>query len=321
MTTVQACGLRHAADVNFNDAKSASKWERLATVCITRARDALNQPTGTYTKVHRDTMSDLLKAMLVTHGSIGKLLEGGSESPQSVDALVLARLQVEGLFSMCLLVESSDWVDAFPGDGWKKQFVRYLLFKYETECLPRFGPNAHVPERLRLVEFAGVCNVTLAQMHTVEHQQTAMPMPAGMAEESIQDFPTPGKTIRKLPAGSSKRRMLERLYMDYKYLCSFAHGLQAANMAKSVYDVRSRERQIFTEAEIEANFQQDVNTSARVYSLLSIVQAVAELWPLYPNDMEIVSGVTDAWNDLLGSNFVVNAVWNIRTRALLGVLG
>ncbi len=71
MTTVQACGLRHAADINFNDAKSASKWERLTTVRVTRARDALKQPTGTYTKVHRDTMSDLLKAMLVTHGSIG----------------------------------------------------------------------------------------------------------------------------------------------------------------------------------------------------------------------------------------------------------
>lgn len=52
-------------------------------------------------------------------------------------------------------------------------------------------------------------------------------------------------------------------------------------MAKSVYDVRSPERRMFTEAEIEKNFQQDVNTSARAYSLLSIVQAVAELRPLY----------------------------------------
>ncbi len=77
MTTVQSCGLRHATDINFTDGKSASKWERLATVCITRARDALKQPTGTYTKVHRDTISDLIRSMLVTHGSIGKLLEGG----------------------------------------------------------------------------------------------------------------------------------------------------------------------------------------------------------------------------------------------------
>ena len=115
--------------------------------------------------------------------------------------------------------------------------------------------------------------------------------------------------------------MLERLHMDYKHLCSFTHGLQAANMAKSVFDVRSPERKMFTEAEIEKNFQEDVNTSARAYSLLSMVQAVAELQPLYPNDMELVSGVTEAWSDLLGSNFVVNVVWNIRTKALLGVIG
>ena len=68
MTTVQSCGFRHLADINFNDEKSASKWDGLATVCITRAQEALKEPTGTYTKVHRDTMSDLLKAMLVTHG-------------------------------------------------------------------------------------------------------------------------------------------------------------------------------------------------------------------------------------------------------------
>jgi len=320
MTTVQSCGLRHATDINFNDVKSASKWERLATVCITRARDALKQPTGTYTKVHCDTISDVIKAMLVTHGSIGKLLEGGSRSPQSVDALALALLQVEGLFSMCLLVENSDWVDAFLRDGWKKQFVRYLLLRYETECLPRFGPNAHTPELSRLRKFAGVCKVTVAQMHTVEHQQTGMPMPAGMAEKKITDFPTPGGTIPKLPAGS-KRRMLERLHMDYKHLCSYAHGLQAANMAKSVYDVRSPERQMFTEKEIEKNFQEDVNTAALGYSLLSMVQAVAELRPLYPKDMTLVAGVTDAWTDLLGSTFAVNAVWDIRTKALLGVIG
>ena len=320
MSTVHSSGQRHVADINLSDSKSASKWKRLATTCVARARDALKRPTGPYSKVQRDTMSDLVQAMLVTHGSIGKLLEGGSESPQSVDALALARLQVEGLFSMCLFTEKSDWVDVFLRDGWKKQFVRYLLFKYETECLPRFGPNAHVPELSRLVKFSGVCNVSLAQMHTVEHQQTGMPMPTGMPQEKIPEFPTPGGVVGKLPAGS-KRKMLERLHLDYTYLCSFAHGLQAANMAKSVYDVRSSERQMFTEAEIEQNFQQEVNTSARAYSMLCIVQAVAELWTLYPSDMEIVAGVTDAWNDLLGATFVVNAVWNIRTKALLGVIG
>src|SRR5580700_5020322 len=75
-STVQKSGYRHTQDIDLDGQKSAGKWESLATVCISRARDALIQPTGTYTKVHRDTISDLLRALLVTQGSIGKLLEG-----------------------------------------------------------------------------------------------------------------------------------------------------------------------------------------------------------------------------------------------------
>lgn len=129
MSTVRTVGYRHIEDIQFNATRSASKWDRLATVCVTRAHNALKNPSGSYTKVHRDTMGDLLRATLTTHGSIGKLLEGGSESPQSVDALALARLQLEGLFSICLLTESSEWVDTFIRDGWKKQFTRFLLFR------------------------------------------------------------------------------------------------------------------------------------------------------------------------------------------------
>jgi hypothetical protein len=236
-----------------------------------------------------------------------------------VDALALARLQLEGLYSMCLLTEGSQHVDALLRDGWKKQFVRYLLFKRETQGLPRFGPNALVPELSRLIKFAGVCGVSETQLRTVDHRETGMPMPAGMNEEPIPTFPTPGKVAPLVSAGT-KRRMLERLHMEYVHLCSFAHGLPAANMAKSVYDARSPERALFSEAQIEKTFEQEVNTPARVYSLLSIVQAVAELKPLYPNDMDLVSSTTNAWIDMLDSQFVVNAVWHIRTKALLGAL-
>jgi hypothetical protein len=144
-------------------------------------------------------------------------------------------------------------------------------------------------------------------------------MPGGMAEDPIPDFPTPGKTIRRLAAGS-KRTMLERLYLDYRHLCSFAHGLQGGNMAKTVYDTRSSERRLFSEADIQKTFDAEVNTPARVYSLLSIVQSVAELKALYPNDMELVSSTTNAWIDMIDSQFTVNAVWNLRTKDLLGAI-
>lgn len=244
---------------------------------------------------------------------------GGSESPQSVDALALARLQLEGLFAVCLLTESSTWVDVYLGDAWKKEFIRYLLVHFETECLPRFPPDTFVPELSRLVRFMGVCEVSVAQMQTLQHQQTGVPMPVGVAEEEIARFPTPGGVITKLSAGS-KRRMLERLHLDYVYLSSFAHSLQVANMAKTVYDERSTERLHFSEAEVERHFQFEVNTYARTYSFLSIVQAVAELKALYPSDMELAAAASDAWHDLIGSTFFVNAVWSLRAKELLGVI-
>jgi hypothetical protein len=41
-------------------------------------------------------------------------------------------------------------------------------------------------------------------------------MPAGTAEEKLPDFPILGGVIDELPA-RTKRQMLERLHMDYKY--------------------------------------------------------------------------------------------------------
>ena len=38
MPPVQSCGYRHTTAINFSDEKSASKWQDLATICITRAR-------------------------------------------------------------------------------------------------------------------------------------------------------------------------------------------------------------------------------------------------------------------------------------------
>ena len=313
MLLVHTSGYRQTEDIDFEGTKNASQWERLATVCVSRARDVLARPTGTYTKVHRDTISDLLRALLVTQGSIGKLLEGGSQSPQAVDALALARLQLEGLFAMCLLTENSRWVDVYLGDAWKKDFIRYLLAHYETQFLPRFPPDTFTPELSRLVKFMEVCGVSVAQMQTTQHEQTGIPMPPGVAPAKIPSFPTPGRVIRHLPAGA-KRRMLERLHLDYEYLCSFAHVLQVANMAKTVYDDRSTERLHFSEGDVERHFQFEVNTPARTYSFLAIAQSVAELMVLYLDDMELAAAVSDAWQDLHGSTLFVNAVWNLRTK-------
>ena len=48
--------------------------------------------------------------------------------------------------------------------------------------------------------------------------------------------------------------------------------------------------------------------------------AAAELTALYPLRIELQSATTRAWNELHGAHFLVNAVWEIRTKDLLGAL-
>jgi len=175
-------------------------------------------------------------------------------------------------------------------------------------------------ELSRLRKLSEIWGVTGPERLTVEYEQLGITPPAGFNKQPIRGFPTPKQLIDKLPYGT-KRQMLERLYVEYQQLCSFAHGLPIASMKKAVFDGRSPLRKMFSEAEIEKNFEQEVCAPAQVYSFLGIVQAVAELTTLYPNDMELVSGTTKAWTELLDSHLLVNAIWNIRTKALLGIVG
>jgi hypothetical protein len=153
--TVASCAYPHKSDIDTTADREGETWEKLVNVCVTRAQTSLTESTGGYTKMHRDTLSDLLGSMRATHRSIRLLLAKGDAEPESVDALCLARLQVEGLYSMCLLTEGPQHVDTFVRDAWKKQYVRYLLVQKETQGLPRFAP-LYVPELSRLLRLSVV---------------------------------------------------------------------------------------------------------------------------------------------------------------------
>src|SRR5438128_2996623 len=147
-----------------------------------------------------------------------------------------------------------------------------------------------------------------------------MPAPAGFNRDPIRNFPTSGGVVKEFPA-RSKRAMLERLYIVYQDLCAYTHGRPIAGFNKTVFDGRSAVRNMFPIAEIQKTFQQRIEADSQVYSLLSIAQSAAELTTLYPNDMELASAVTRAWNELHNAHILANAVWNIRTKGLFGVVG
>jgi hypothetical protein len=239
----------------------------------------------------------------------------------SVPESVAMRIQLEGLYTLCLLIEQPQHVDRFVKEAWKRQYIRYLLMREETKGLDRFvEAQSDVQELSRLLKLATVWNVTEAERLTIEYDELETSLPPAFVREPIRNFPTPGGVIKELPAGP-KRAMLELLYIEYQDLCAYAHGRPIAGFNKTVFDVRSPLRNMFPMAEIQKTFQQRIEADCQVYSLMSIAQSAAELTTLCPNDLDLASAVTRAWNELHNAHMLANAVWNIRTKGLLGVVG
>lgn len=254
-STVKSVAYVHTADIDPTVVKSGATWEGLANICVTAAEKALETPPNGYTPTQRNSLTDIFASMKVTHRSIRLLVKFGDEKPESVDALVLARLQLEGLYTICLLTEKAEHVDWFVKEAWKRQYIRYLLMREETKGLDRFiDAQSDVQELSRLLKLATVWNVSEAERLTIEYDELEMPPPAGFVREPIRNFPTPGGLIKELPAGP-KRTMLERLYIEYQDLCAYAHGRPIAGFNKTVFDGRSPLRSMFPITEIQTTFQ------------------------------------------------------------------
>ena len=322
--TMQSCHYAHteAIDVNAKDG-GGDAWEGLINVCVSAAQDALETPPTGYTAIQRNSLFDIFGSMKVTQRAIRLLVRLGDTAPESVDALVLARLQLEGLYTVCLLIESPNNVDRFVHEAWKRQYIRWMLNQRETETLPQFAAD-NDKDYERLMFMKGVWKVSDRQQETITYYEQGIPNPPGFTPEVIGQFPTPRKVIDELPEGTTKRRMLERLYLEYQDLCAYAHGRPVAGFDKSIFDERSRIREEFIalhgEEHLRKHFQHSVVAPTQIYSFVSVAQAAAELTTLYPHNVELLAAVIKAWNALHGCHMLVNAIWNIHTRAMLGLL-
>jgi len=321
--TVKSVQYVHAADIDPEATKAGGDaWEGFVNICVTAAEEALETPPNGYSPYQRNSLTDIFTSMKATHRGIRGLVKLGDGKPESVDALVLARLQLEGLYTTCLLVEKPENVDRFTHEAWKRQYIRWLLDSGETQNLPRFRGRED-KEYQRLIFMMKIWNVSEDQKLTIEYQECETGFPPGFIPKLIGHFPTPGAVIGEMPAGT-KRTMLERLYLEYQDLCAYAHGRPVAGFGKSIFDERSPLRtqfmQLWGEENLHNEFRQRILGAAQIYSLLSVAQATAELTTLYPTNVDLLAAATKAWNELHNSHLLVNAVWNIRTKGLLGVI-
>ncbi len=259
--------------------------------------------------------------MKATHATIRLVLKEGADNPQSVDALAVARVSLEGLYTLCLLFEKPRWVDIYLKDGWKKQYVHFLLQREETQKLPRFDEFSKTIAPQNLEMQRRVLGVTAAEQHSIDLEEMGTPLPKGMAAAPIQRFPSPSGVINKLPKDGDKRRMLERLYPEYVYLCTFAHGLPDANFLKQMFNKDSAVRRMFDEKTLSDTFQREIAERAFQISVISIAQSTAELTALYPKNVDLIAATITAWKEMSDAGLLGRTVWALRTKSLLGILG
>ena len=99
-----------------------------------------------------------------SHGSIRRLL-AGERSASAVDALAIARIQLENLFTICYFLQSPESVRLHMKNAWKKTFIRFLLQRAEHACLQRFDQyfNHQAPEMIdRLQAISSVSDQSCA---------------------------------------------------------------------------------------------------------------------------------------------------------------
>jgi hypothetical protein len=187
--------------------------------------------------------------------------------------------------------------------------------------IPLFD-NDSLPPSHELLEEGAVLlrGFATSEAPALVEEELGIPLPAGMAEHRIPSFPTPGNAIRKITSSPEKKRMLERLYAKYVYLCSFAHGLPQANLFKNMFDSRFPTRRLVRDSEVQNSYQHNVVGEAYITSFMSIAQCTAELTVLYPNNMDIIEAACSAWKQLSGASLITKAVWEIRTQKLLGAI-
>ena len=317
--TVVSCGYVHTEDVDPDEHIKASVLNDAMEFAVNRSVAALENPTNGYNDFQRRNLQTVFQSMLSTHGLIRKVLSAGWQSPESIDALALARVPVEGLYTLSLMFESPAWIDVYLKDGWKKQYVRLLLECHETQKLKRFEDFCKKTAPRNLDALRTFMGITDAQVATINNEEIGTPIPDGMTKEHIDRFPTPSAVINKLPAGD-KRRLLERLYAEYVFLCSFAHGLPDALLFKMMFNKNPPVPHAFDDEKVKDTFHRQVEQPAYTTSLISLVQAASELTVLYPTDVELRAAVVKAWDKIVHGMLLGRVVWNLRTKKLLGIL-
>ena len=307
------------ADVDVTQSLDCRTLDEYVNTCVTAAKDALQSavPPG-FSDFNRDILQHLMEGLRAAHESIRKLLRG-EPSASSVDALTIARLQLEALYSFCFLLQDARNVSHFLKSGWKKQYIRFLLEREECVNIPRFHEFININGIDHHEKMRKFLNVSDEEKLTIESEELGTTMPAGLRREVIPGFPTPGKIIDRI-TNPDQKGMLERLYPEYQWLCSFAHGDQVASLFRAVLDERSPQAKLIPPEKREDLFQRQIAEPSVLYSTICAVQAATEIAVIYPHDVELMAKISNAWSGLSSFTLLSRSVWERRAKKILPLI-
>jgi hypothetical protein len=82
-----------------------------------------------------------------------------------------------------------------------------------------------------------------------------------------------------------------------------------------------RVRHAASDIELRETFHRWVEQPPYLTSLISAVQSAAELTTLYPANVELRAAVVQVWERLTEGTLIGRAIWDLRTRRLIGIVG
>lgn len=321
MTKLTVSKIKHVLteDIDITQSFDVKVLDGYVNTCITAAQNALQGavPLG-FSDFHRDVLKRVMEGMRSSHESIRKLLRD-DPSPSSVDAMTVARLQLETLYTFCFLLQDTQNVSHFLKNGWKKRYIRILLMREEYINIRRFDEYLNSRAALNLEQMRKLIAVTDAEKLTIDSDELGRKMPAGIEKEPIARFPTPGQIINKIVKPDQKN-MLERLYPEYQWLCSFVHGDENASFFRTALDKRTPELKDLAPETRADMFQQQIAEPAVLYSAICAVQAATEVAAVYPRDIELMVKVTTAWSGLTKFTLLSRSVWERRAKNILPLI-
>ena len=317
---------QHTEDIDKTRAFSVKSLNPKVKIVINRTANAIER-LSIWNSTDRHILADIFRGLWATHRAIAILLskkeEYSSISPISIEAMSLAREQVESLFTVCLLLDDPNrWFSVYKKDAWQRQYRKYLLEKHECEKLPRFRKSINEIEPMfdKLQKSYGISSDEKKAIE-FKFNNPKKELPPHLKNKLPEPFPTAGRA-KDLIKNTSIKDCLERWYQEYRYLSGYSHG----HMIKTVGLTILESRDLNLTEEVKQKYFENVLEHGLIVSYVSSASACAEACPILEYNVEdtevieVKAALTKLWNKLTDLSLLGKLFWNIRISKILGVI-